>query len=85
MAVYLSEDEVMDALRKFEIPPGTSATYAGLTVHHAFAVFGAGTAVFAGMLAATIVNVVAVPMLYCVIQGMSERLRASPPARPSVK
>jgi HAE1 family hydrophobic/amphiphilic exporter-1 len=44
-----------------------------------------GTTVFGGMLVATVVSVVSVPMLYRVIQGMSERLRgvASAPAEPT--
>ena len=39
-----------------------------------------GTTVFGGMLVATVVSVVSVPMLYRIIQGMSEKFfkRADP-------
>ena len=38
-----------------------------------------GTTVFGGMLVATIVSLLAVPMLYMVIQSISEKLRGVPP------
>ncbi len=37
-----------------------------------------GTTVFGGMLVATIVSLLAVPMLYMVIQWTSEKLRGVP-------
>lgn len=41
-----------------------------------------GTTVFGGMVAATLINVVVVPMLYRIIQGMSERARGGPAQPP---
>ncbi len=42
-----------------------------------------GTTVFGGMLVATVVSVVSVPVLYRVIQGVSEKLRGVPAAAPA--
>ena len=39
-------DALGQGTARFEIPPGTSPSFAGLTVHHAFAVFTGGSAVF---------------------------------------
>ena len=39
-----------------------------------------GTSVFGGMLVATVVSVIVVPMLYYVIQALSEKLGGSKPA-----
>lgn len=41
-----------------------------------------GTTVFGGMVAATLINVVAVPMLYCVIQRASDKVRGIPADAP---
>ncbi|MCV2889529.1 efflux RND transporter permease subunit [Ruegeria aquimaris] len=41
-----------------------------------------GTAVFGGMLAATVIGVVLVPVLYAVMQGVRERIKGSPKTPP---
>ena len=55
------------------ILPLVVASGAGAASRHAL-----GTAVFGGMLAATIMGVFAVPTFYSVIQGLLERFRKSP-------
>ncbi|UWQ64307.1 efflux RND transporter permease subunit [Leisingera caerulea] len=42
-----------------------------------------GIAVFGGMLAATVVGVIVVPVLYAMMQGMRERIKGTPAASPA--
>ncbi|UWQ34685.1 efflux RND transporter permease subunit [Leisingera sp. M527] len=42
-----------------------------------------GIAVFGGMLAATVVGVIVVPVLYAMMQGMRERIKRTPAAQPA--
>jgi len=42
-----------------------------------------GTSVFSGMLAATLVGIFIVPVLYAVVQGLAERFGAKPASAPA--